>query len=276
MRLVYVFLVLVVAGCSPLRYLEPFNGYHGKPVKVETEYYNARQRQGVITYEMTTREVVSFDKVGRIREHLLYSDSGKVIGSRRYTYNRAGNILERSYYDGQNKLDVRNRYAYNRHGQEVRREYLSANRRVNTTTTYDRRNRIAYIEGFVNDTVFHERVKVWHNDQWQRVESRIYDKEGREKTRILTKYNEQGYESGSFWYQPVDKLHSFHQVGYNGNGHRLYATNYAVRGVDTVLTGRGDYAYRYDEAGNIIYKENLSRGLLHSYEKISYVYGGRK
>lgn len=252
-------LVLLSFGCVTSKQVKAFDGYKGRPKVVESKTYSILKTQGGIIEKAAFGFVWKFDRSGRKISDLNYgADDTVALGRWEYVYDKAGNVLQNTRYNAKGGFDVRNTYRFNRYGQEVFREYNSGAQRTITTTTYDRKRRTAVIEGYTNDTVFHEKSIVAYDYQWRETEIKSFNKNGQLQRRIEKFYDLKGNNHLSKWYDAGNRLYEFYTTAFNDRNDRISVLHYRVKSQDTTLAGTTTWEYEYDQMGNITYEALLA------------------
>jgi hypothetical protein len=272
-------LILVIAciffsiSCTQLKYLERFNGYKGKPKIVESTTYRDLGKGDSAGEKASYRNVIYFDRKGRIVKDLVYKQHGSLSNAGwNYVYDKWGNMLQNTLYNLDSSINVRNNYSYNEFGQQIRREYILGKTNSITKTEYDRKRRTAVIEGYTNDTVFHEKTIITYDDKWRQIELKIFKENGELERRIEKAYDQNGNMILSKWYDFANRLYEFYKIDFDNRNNRTGIENYRVKLNDTTLVNTSRIKYEYDEKGNIIYEGSISNGRATSVKRTRFHY----
>jgi hypothetical protein len=241
-------------SCTQLKYLEPYNGYKGKPRTVESTTYRVPGKGDTVNEKLRFGDIHLFDLKGRIIKHETYGSDSVRNGWWIHVYDKNGSIIQNKIYRSDSSVSVVNNYQFNKYGQEILREYVSGGNKAITKSTYDRKMKEVTVEGYRNDGSFNEKTIIYYDDQWREVEIKSYFQTGKLKTRIEKAYDQNGNNILSRWYDSNNELYEFYKTGFNENKHRTSIEKYRVKNGDTTLIQETKMTYRYDARGNIIYE----------------------
>jgi hypothetical protein len=260
MKILILFLafILGISSCTTLRFLEAFNGYNGKPKFVESKTYTVSGSGDSVIDNLAYKNIFHFDRKGRTVKHLSYKADGTLSnGGWNYIYDKMGNIVQNTLYNIDSTVMVRNNFSYNKYGQQILRKYVSGIRNTITKTEYDRMRRIGVKEGYMDDTVFHEKTILSYDNKWREIELKTFNKSGQDGTRIEKVYDQNGNMILSRWYDSTNRLYEFYKTNFDNKKNTTKIEHYMVKGADTTLFSTTEKEYGYDEKGNIIF-ERLS------------------
>lgn len=258
LTLIFSLFVLAVSGCAHLKYLDPFDGYNGKPKIVESSTYSVSGDQEKLAYKF----YYHYDDQGRRQFHSAFkSDGSPSTGGTTYIYDKKGNILQSTRLNRDSTINSQVTFRYNRKGQEVLKEIVDGRGKTVTRTNYNKKDRTATVISLTNDTIFFDHAILQYDRHWKRVnEIRSYNKDGRLRNRIEKHYNATGVETGNQWFDSTNKLYSISKWELDQHNNATIAYGYAVKDGDTSIPRITRFEYQYDSQGNILYKAIISEG----------------
>ncbi|WP_299000574.1 hypothetical protein [uncultured Tenacibaculum sp.] len=274
MKKTIVFLFIIFVSCNTsLKYLNQFDGYNGKPKKIESTTYKVEYKDSIATEKMAFKNIEFYDNKGRKIKTLMYKSDGSLsTGGIFYSYDKFGNQIRSIMYNRDSTINSENINKYDKYGKKVERIYKSGNRGSSTKRIYDRENKTVQIIGKNSDGSFKENAIQKFDDKWNEIELISYDSIGNQKTRIEFGYDK-NYNLNSYkWYNSKNELYNFSKTTFNENNDPVIARGYRVKNKDTTLNKTTKFEYKYDGKGNIIEQKLFSNDKFVWMTKYNYEY----
>lgn len=252
-RINFIICILFISCTSSLKYLNKFDGFNGKPEKIESTKYKVEYKDSISTETMAYKTIDFFDSKGRKTKTLMFkSDGSPSTGGIYYSYDKFGNQVKSIMYNRDGTINLENQYKYDNYGNEIERVYLSGNRKSITKTIYDRKNKTLRITGKYSDGSFKEDAIQKHDDKWKKTELISFDSNGDQETRIEFFYDKTGNAIQSKWYNSENELYEYYNSTYNLKNDRIRIEKYRISNGEPKLVDDTKTAYEYDEKGNLI------------------------
>ena len=268
-----IFIFFIISCNSSLEYLNQFDGYNGKPKKIESTTYKVEYKDSVATEKMAYKNIEFYDSKGRKIKTLRYkSDGSPSTGGTHYNYDKFGNLIKYIMYNRDSTINIENHYKYDNYGNEIERVSISGNRKITTKRIYDRKNNTVKIIGKNSDGSFKHNAIQRYDKQWRKIELISYDTHNKQKSRIKFFYDKKGNEIQSKWYNSENKLHTYYISTYNFNNDRIRIEEYHIRNGEYKLVNDTKIEYKYDEKGNCIEKLLIFNGKASWITKNEYKY----
>lgn len=252
-KTIFIIFIILVGCNSNLKYLNNYDGYKGKPKKVEETSYKIEFKDSLFRENYTGKIIVFYDLKGRKIKTMLYkSDDTPSVGGIYYSYDQYGNEIETVMYNIDSTINSKNKYKYNKYGQQIENIHISgSNIKSITKSDFDRRNRTEEIIGIQGDGGFKEFAVQKYDEKWNVTELISYDSIGRQETRIELEYDENDNKNSSKWYNAKDELYNIYKTTFDKQNHPIISFSYRVKGNDTILEQVERIEYKYYENNNI-------------------------
>lgn len=252
LKILVVFTIL--ASCSNLKYLNPYEGYQGKPIMVESINYDVAYKDGIEVENRSASSISYFDNKGRkIKEQDYNSDGTLSWGEWSYKYDKKGNLVQITLYNLDSTIMVNRRIEYNKYGLPTKVSTLDSE----TLKFYDRKNRS--VTSYTNNSFNNLKSVLRYNSKWKEIEAIEFDDSDNPKSRIEFYYDKKGNEILSKWYNAKDQLYIIYKQEFNSKNHRTKIEKYTIIQGEPQLENVKKIEYNYDNIGNCIqqkYMEN--------------------
>lgn len=241
--LVFMFL----ASCSNLKFLEPFDGYHGKPKMVEEIDYNMTSLQGVEYEKCLGSSIRYYDIKGRkIKEQDYNRDGLKSLGEWNYSYDKKGNVKQITLFNLDSTIYTQQNSKYNRFGLRTR-VYTESSESV---TTYDIKNRIAKSHG--KSSFGNGKSITKYNSEWKEIEITTFDSIGNITSRIEFDYDTKGNQIRSKFYNSQNQLYRLYNQNFNNRNDITRIEQYEIINEEQQLVKETQIKRIYDKKSNCI------------------------
>ncbi|WP_304141336.1 hypothetical protein [Mesoflavibacter zeaxanthinifaciens] len=272
-KAIFIIFLICISCNSNLKYLNQFDGFNGKPKKIESTTYKIEYKDSVATEKMAYKNIEFYDSKGRKIKTLMYkSDGSPSTGGIYYSYDKFGNEIKSIMYKRDSTINSENLSKYDKYGNKIEGIYISGNRKSSTKRIYDRKNKTVKIIGKKGDGSFKENAIQKYDDKWNKIELISYDSIGNQKTRIEFGYDK-NYNLNSYkWYNSKNELYNFSKTTFNENNDPIIALGYRVKNKDTILNKTTKFEYKYDEKKNVIEQKLFSNDKLVWTTKYNYEY----
>lgn len=258
---------------TSLKYLNQFDGYNGKPKRVESTTYKVEYKDSVGTEKMAFKNIEFYDNKGRKIKTLMYkSDGSPSTGGIYYSYDKFGNDIKSIMYNRDSTINSESLSKYDDYGNKIEGIYKSGNRETKTINIFDRENRTEQIIGKNGDGSFKENALQKYDEKWNKIELISYDSIGNQKTRIEFEYDKNNNLDSYKWYNAKNELYNFSKTTFNKQNDPIIALGYRVNDKDTILNKTTKFEYKYDEKKNIVEQKLFSNDKLVWTTKYNYEY----
>jgi len=272
-KTLFILFVIFFSCNTSLKYLDKFDGYKGKPKKVESTTYKIEYKDSIANEKMAFKHIEFYDSSGRKTKTLTYkSDGSPSSGGWSYEYDKLGNQTKNILYNRDSTVNVENLYKYNKYGQQTEKVYISDNRKSVTKSIYDRKNRTEQIIGKNSNGSFTENAIQKYDEKWHKIELISYDSIGKQKTRIEFEYDKSENLNSYKWYNSSNELYNFSKTAFNKNNDPIISIGYNVKNKDTIINKTTKFEYQYDEKNNIIEEKMFSSEKLVWITRYNYEY----
>lgn len=260
-KIKYIIVILVLGSCSSLKHLDAFDGFKGKPRKVESTNYRIKHFDGLTKREMGFKEVYFYDLKGRkIKMTSFKSDGSPSSGGSSYLYDKYGNEIQNTLYKIDGTINIQINYKYNQFGQQVEKEFIRNGKKSITKSSFDRKNRVQKIIGHKNDGTLNEIAIQKFDQKWREIELISYDNFNKQKSRIEFFYNKDGNQIQSKWYNAENIIYEYYNSTFNINNDKIRIEKYRINDGKPKLISDSRIEYKYDKKGNCIEERIISNG----------------
>lgn len=272
-KIQFLIIIIILGGCSNLKYLDEFDGFKNKPKEVESTKFRIKYVDSLPKEEMAFKYIYFYDSKGRkFKSRSFKSDGSPSSGGWSYSYDKYGNETQITIYNIDSTINVQNNYKYNKFGQQIEREYISSGEKSITKYFYDQKNRIQKIIIKNEDGSFRENAVQRYDKQWRKIELTSYDAQGKQKSRIEFFYDERGNENQSKWYNSENKLYEYYNSTFNFKNDRIRIEKYRIENGESKLVSDTITQYKYDEKENCIEERLIYNGKISWITKNKYKY----
>ncbi|MGJ8551284.1 hypothetical protein [Winogradskyella wichelsiae] len=260
MKKAIVILFIIFVSCNTsLKYLNQFDGFNGKPKRIESTTYKVEYKDSVAIEKMAFKNIEFYDYKGRKIKTLMYkSDGSPSTGGIYYSYDKFGNEIKSIMYNRDSTINSENLSKYDGYGNKIEGIYISGNRKSTTINIIDRENRTEQIIGKNGDGSFKENAIQKYDDKWNKIELISYDSIGNQTTRIEFEYDK-NYNLNSYkWYNAKNELYNFNKTTFNNQNDPIIDFAYRVKDKDSILKKTTKFEYKYDEKKNVVEQKLFS------------------
>lgn len=258
---------------TSLKYLNPFDGYNGKPKRIESTTYKVEYKDSGPTEKMAFKNIELYDNKGRKIKTLMYkSDGSPSTGGIYYSYDKFGNEIKSIMYNRDSTINSESLSKYDDYGNKIEEIYKSGNRESKTINIFDRDNRTEQIIGKNGDGSFQENALQKYDEKWNKIELISYDSIGNQQTRIEFEYDKNYNLNCYKWYNAKNELYNFSKTTFNKQNDPIIALGYRVNDNDTILNKTTKFEYKYDGKKNVEEQKLFSNDKLVWFTKYNYEY----
>lgn len=274
MRKTLLFLVLVtLASCSNLQFLNSFDGFHDKPEIVEIKTYKVEYDEDAIVEKPAYSEIIYYDLEGRkIKRNTYKSDGTTDEGDRLYEYDKNGLLLKEVLYKKDGSVQYKIENEYNQFGQLIINDFSSEKNKMVREFTFDRLKKTSKLIRKNQDGAILERATFKYDKQWRVVELKELNKDNTQTSRIEFFYDERGNQILSKWYNSENHLTIYYNSVYNAKNQRTKVERYHVTDGKAKYISSEEFEYTYDNHQNVIEKKSISNGKISWITRYNYTY----
>jgi hypothetical protein len=235
-------------SCTQLKFLQAYNGFKGRPKKIEVIHYYLISKPGEKPIEQVSFiNVLQFDKKGRTINDADYRKDGRLTTTRKYNYDKKGNITRLIQTDTLNNTTIDNIQTYNRNGQLISVNGIEFIKNIK----YDRKKRTS-ITSSTYHNAFRERTLKHYDEHWNVDRSEDCDSLGKIKTSISFMRDENGNEMEARWQFANDGRYETYKTTYDIHGNKIRLEQHILRNGKEESANVIIFELNYDKGGNVI------------------------
>ncbi|MDI1324907.1 MAG: hypothetical protein PSV36_19340 [Algoriphagus sp.] len=259
--LLIIFSVLFILSCSSSKNYLPYEGYGGKPNKLEFISFSSVPAGSSIEPNLMSKEVYEFDKKGRkVSIQIFRGNLSPVNGGTGYYYSKNGSLERSEFYDLDGKIQTTQFFQYNKKGQLIKTEFHKGNQITVKKTTFDPKNHLSYTTLTSPDGSLRENSVKQLDKKGRPLVMTDFTKEGAQKIKIEFQYDQSGNEIFSKWYNAEDELYEYYRRSFNSKNDEVLNEKFKVTDGDTLLVSTTIFEYTYDTLENQIERRIMEDG----------------
>lgn len=264
-----------IASCANLKYLDAFNGYHGKPKKVVEKHYLIGNLIGNDNNDEKTfsfGDSYQFDKKGRVVLHRSFEEIATDSLDRLfYEYDKYGNRTKLTILEPNGDVYSTASYSYNKSGQRILvKSYKTGEKDTTFTFSIIDRENFTILRIRKDNTVPRDCTFITYNKDWKPLKTEFLN--SKITLKVESSYDDLGNSIESRWYKYAIGLSQINKSRYNSKNHIIASDRYDIIKGDTILTSSVKWTYVYDQKGNPIEEKRFDNDKLKWYTSFEYSY----